>query len=192
MVGARGFEPPTPWSRTRCATRLRYAPIFVASVDAGGHDAAGERRRDLWPGRAEDRCADLSSLADVEGRSAADWFSCLDRWSGSLSSLRSMGGCRESCSLRRQRGALPLGVATPTNSATLSLMLVSRLRGNTWASGRCGAGWRRGGYILERAHFERGAVSPRAMQFGLETAVPLAPDAARLVRNGCGPHLFYI
>jgi hypothetical protein len=26
LVGARGFEPPTPWSRTRCATRLRYAP----------------------------------------------------------------------------------------------------------------------------------------------------------------------
>src|SRR5271165_2145799 len=26
FVGARGFEPPTPWSRTRCATRLRYAP----------------------------------------------------------------------------------------------------------------------------------------------------------------------
>jgi hypothetical protein len=34
VVGARGFEPPTPWSRTRCATRLRYAPtegiLFVA------------------------------------------------------------------------------------------------------------------------------------------------------------------
>ena len=26
MVGARGFEPPTPCSRSRCATRLRYAP----------------------------------------------------------------------------------------------------------------------------------------------------------------------
>src|SRR5690606_31516941 len=26
MVGARGFEPPTLWSQTRCATRLRYAP----------------------------------------------------------------------------------------------------------------------------------------------------------------------
>ena len=26
MVGARGFEPPTPRSRTVCATRLRYAP----------------------------------------------------------------------------------------------------------------------------------------------------------------------
>src|SRR5271165_7200348 len=29
MVGARGFEPPTPWSRTRCATRLRYAPNLM-------------------------------------------------------------------------------------------------------------------------------------------------------------------
>src|SRR6185503_20328120 len=28
VVGARGFEPPTPWSQTRCATRLRYAPMF--------------------------------------------------------------------------------------------------------------------------------------------------------------------
>ncbi len=26
VVGARGFEPPTPRSRTECATRLRYAP----------------------------------------------------------------------------------------------------------------------------------------------------------------------
>src|SRR5438034_8081150 len=25
-VGARGFEPPTPWSRTRCSTRLSHAP----------------------------------------------------------------------------------------------------------------------------------------------------------------------
>ena len=26
LVGAEGFEPPTLWSQTRCATRLRYAP----------------------------------------------------------------------------------------------------------------------------------------------------------------------
>jgi len=26
MVGAEGFEPPTPCSRSKCATRLRYAP----------------------------------------------------------------------------------------------------------------------------------------------------------------------
>ena len=25
-IGARGFEPPTSWSRTKRATRLRYAP----------------------------------------------------------------------------------------------------------------------------------------------------------------------
>src|SRR2546422_1607138 len=26
LVGERGFEPPTPWSRTRCSTRLSHAP----------------------------------------------------------------------------------------------------------------------------------------------------------------------
>ena len=29
LVGVRGFEPPTPSSRTRCATRLRYTPTPV-------------------------------------------------------------------------------------------------------------------------------------------------------------------
>ena len=28
MVGAEGFEPPTLWSQTRCATKLRYAPTI--------------------------------------------------------------------------------------------------------------------------------------------------------------------
>ncbi len=28
MVGERGFEPPTHWSQTSCATKLRYSPIF--------------------------------------------------------------------------------------------------------------------------------------------------------------------
>src|SRR5262245_20192181 len=31
MVGARGFEPPTPWSRTRCSTRLSHAPTQAMS-----------------------------------------------------------------------------------------------------------------------------------------------------------------
>ena len=30
VVGARGFEPPTPCAQGRCATRLRYAPRAVA------------------------------------------------------------------------------------------------------------------------------------------------------------------
>ena len=34
LVGVRGFEPPTPSSRTRCATRLRYTPTWAAR-DAG-------------------------------------------------------------------------------------------------------------------------------------------------------------
>jgi hypothetical protein len=28
MVGARGFEPPASWTRTRRSTRLSHAPIF--------------------------------------------------------------------------------------------------------------------------------------------------------------------
>nr|CDS56749.1 conserved hypothetical protein [Serratia symbiotica] len=27
MVGERGFEPPTHWSQTSCATKLRYSPL---------------------------------------------------------------------------------------------------------------------------------------------------------------------
>ncbi|CAH7357743.1 hypothetical protein VCHA53O466_40186 [Vibrio chagasii] len=29
MVGEEGFEPPTLWSQTRCATKLRYSPIIT-------------------------------------------------------------------------------------------------------------------------------------------------------------------
>ena len=29
VVGAKGFEPSTLWSQTRCATRLRYAPTLA-------------------------------------------------------------------------------------------------------------------------------------------------------------------
>ena len=38
LVGARGFEPPTPCSQSRCATRLRHAPISnlerICNIDA--------------------------------------------------------------------------------------------------------------------------------------------------------------
>jgi hypothetical protein len=29
VVGEEGFEPPTLWSQTRCATKLRYSPIQI-------------------------------------------------------------------------------------------------------------------------------------------------------------------
>lgn len=32
LVGERGFEPPTHWSQTSCATKLRYTPIFMYSA----------------------------------------------------------------------------------------------------------------------------------------------------------------
>ena len=34
LVGERGFEPPTPWSRTRCSTRLSHSPICCWNRDA--------------------------------------------------------------------------------------------------------------------------------------------------------------
>src|SRR5690606_38989082 len=44
MVGAVGFEPTTPWSQTRCTTRLCCAPISTYKV--GVND--GIRTRDNW------------------------------------------------------------------------------------------------------------------------------------------------
>src|SRR5579862_9286038 len=41
LVGVRGFEPPTPSSRTRCATRLRYTPTPPALIEA----LSGRRKR---------------------------------------------------------------------------------------------------------------------------------------------------
>ena len=47
LVGVEGFEPPTSWSQTRRATRLRYTP-GIAAVPVGPH-ARGQpaRRKDL-------------------------------------------------------------------------------------------------------------------------------------------------
>ena len=34
VVGARGFEPPTPATPLQCATRLRHAPTFIHQIEA--------------------------------------------------------------------------------------------------------------------------------------------------------------
>ncbi len=36
LVGERGFEPPTHWSQTSCATKLRYSPKFFLFYGAKG------------------------------------------------------------------------------------------------------------------------------------------------------------
>jgi hypothetical protein len=35
VVGEEGFEPPTLWSQTRCATKLRYSPTIVLGLSQG-------------------------------------------------------------------------------------------------------------------------------------------------------------
>ena len=46
MVGARGFEPPTPCAQGRCATRLRYtptgSPLIITKIN---HPKAGSEYR---------------------------------------------------------------------------------------------------------------------------------------------------
>ncbi len=39
MVGEIGFEPTTPWTQTKCATKLRYSPILECyfALPQGAH-----------------------------------------------------------------------------------------------------------------------------------------------------------
>ena len=48
LVGVRGFEPPAPSSRTRCATRLRYTPTSFESPVYTRHAAACKRSEHDW------------------------------------------------------------------------------------------------------------------------------------------------
>jgi hypothetical protein len=43
LVGVAGFEPATPSSRTRCATRLRYTPTDGRPYNLGHNEAASTR-----------------------------------------------------------------------------------------------------------------------------------------------------
>jgi hypothetical protein len=47
MVGVRGFEPPTPASRTQYSTRLSYTPIGETSpaIDFWTQEIGGARKR---------------------------------------------------------------------------------------------------------------------------------------------------
>ncbi len=46
MVGVEGFEPPTLWSQTRCATKLRYTPTYeTCRVSRGAHNTHGPTPR---------------------------------------------------------------------------------------------------------------------------------------------------
>ena len=51
LVGARGFEPPTPCSQSRCATRLRYAPTTVPLFTVRRSIVPSSARAAAAPGR---------------------------------------------------------------------------------------------------------------------------------------------
>lgn len=60
MVGAEGFEPPTLWSQTRCATRLRYAPtdlvyrIVPSSRSEGAEESVSSHAKHRMHDAAEE------------------------------------------------------------------------------------------------------------------------------------------
>ena len=61
LVGARGFEPPTPWSRTRCSTRLSHAPTLRARVNALVYLGMERERKDCYRLPLNRRSHDWSS-----------------------------------------------------------------------------------------------------------------------------------
>ena len=62
MVGARGFEPPTPCSRSRCATRLRYAPTGRWSEWRDSNSRPSGPKPDALPGCATLRYRDAATI----------------------------------------------------------------------------------------------------------------------------------
>src|SRR5690606_38096027 len=51
LVGVEGFEPPTPCSQSRCATRLRYTPETRPNYTQPFRRASTKRRRFSSAGR---------------------------------------------------------------------------------------------------------------------------------------------
>ena len=73
MVGARGFEPPASWSRTRRSTRLSHAPNLQCSrLRLSGHNSIRSERDFAICGtcRLSTRCSNASGppLADCRMR----------------------------------------------------------------------------------------------------------------------------
>ena len=48
MVGKTGFEPATPWSQTRCSTKLNYFPRYGAPSRSRTHNLL-IRSQTLYP-----------------------------------------------------------------------------------------------------------------------------------------------
>ena len=69
LVGARGFEPPTPSSRTRCSTRLSHAPNLFSNPGAAA----------IKLGRSSQRI-NFAKIAQVSSFAALDHFVAIQTW----------------------------------------------------------------------------------------------------------------
>jgi hypothetical protein len=63
LVGARGFEPPTPCAQGRCATRLRYAPTSTNLRDSS---PAGNPKAGALFGQAFRQAVQAVNAANIE------------------------------------------------------------------------------------------------------------------------------
>ena len=96
VVGARGFEPPTPWSRTRCATRLRYAPNSESRCCDPACDQTGEQGniRRVQPLKMGCQGSSLTRLSLAEFR-GAQLLAAKKTDETDLSEMGEMGGIDE-------------------------------------------------------------------------------------------------
>ena len=95
MVGARGFEPPTPSSRTKCATRLRHAPT------EGGYFNESRRVLEVNPSPASDPVNSLTKKSQARGPGFSSRF--LKIRSGSSDQCESPKEKRRRCAILRDR-----------------------------------------------------------------------------------------
>ena len=92
MVGVRGFEPPTPCSQSRCATRLRYTPMpgNPTITDAGSHaEALTDIRYGLplhlnQPETQEESPVDLRHGLGLQDTEPADQPALVDQCTASM------------------------------------------------------------------------------------------------------------
>src|SRR5437773_511677 len=84
LVGARGFEPPTLCSQSRCATRLRYAP--TGAILLHGRDLRQKRERtiecpsDWGPRGGQSRTGALHRCPGLEPEDGPEWGACTASW----------------------------------------------------------------------------------------------------------------
>jgi hypothetical protein len=83
LVGERGFEPPTPWSRTRCSTRLSHSPTKFVSL----REEEGKPRH----AQASECCHYNIRRPDggLQTTVRKPWFACLGEIEGDMKNHRS-------------------------------------------------------------------------------------------------------